>query len=147
MGRSIQIRLMFLWLTLASAVSAQTPATCGVVGVDGPTEVEYGAPLRFKAKISRMNSIAKPEFKWVVSLATITTGQGTNEITIDTVGLGGMTLTASAFFSKVPPGCAQAASITYVGPAGAGPPPCSSSEVPFSKVKFTKPHPNSSRKH
>ena len=243
MRRSIQILSVLLLLTLASVVSAQTPATCGVVGVEGPSEVNVGTPLRFKAKFSGMDRTTKPELKWFVSLGTISMGQGTDEITIDTAELGGIVLTATAALSRVvPPGCAHAASITahvrppaltcglpldqygdikfedekarldnfaiqlsnepsstgyilmsagqvtfeneaaehlaraksylvdvreidrnrivtvdcgysqdltikfYVAPVGATPPPCSNFEVPFSKVRFTKPRPKSSKK-
>jgi hypothetical protein len=112
MGRPIQILAVFLLLTLASVVRAQTPVTCGVGDVEGPSEVDAGTPLRFKAKISGMNHITKPEFKWYLSLGTIMTGEGTDEITVDTVGLGGMVLTVTAGLSGVPPGCKGAASRT-----------------------------------
>jgi hypothetical protein len=240
MGRSIRIFLVFVLLTLAPAVRAQTPATCGVVEIEGPTEAEVGTPLRFKAKIKDVN-ITGQEFKWITSSGTITTGQGTDEVTIDTAGLGGMVLTATVVLSKVPPGCAGAASITAtvkpftcglafdqygdlefenekarldnfaiqlmneplstgyilmsagqttfqnetaerlaraksylvdvreidrnrivtvdcrfsqdltitlrIAPAGAGAPPCTDLELPFSEVKFTKPRPKSHGKH
>lgn len=111
MFRSIQILSILLLLTLFSAVRAQTPLACGVEDVDGPSEVAAGTPLKFKAKISGLNH-TKPEFKWIVSLVMITMGQGTDEITIDTVGLGGMVLTATVALSGVSLGCKGEASIT-----------------------------------
>jgi hypothetical protein len=111
MGRSIHILSVFLVLTLASAVTAQTP-TCGVVDVDGPSEVDQGVPLVFKAKIAGMNHTTKPEFKWYVSAGTITSGQGTEEIVVDTTGLGGVVLTATAGVSGAPHGCKDSASRT-----------------------------------
>jgi len=112
MGRSIQILSVFLLLTLASAISAQTPLTCGIEDVDGPSEVDAGMPLRFKAKISGMSHIARPEFKWYVSAGTIMVGQGTDEITVDTTGLGGVVLTATVELSGAPLGCKGPASST-----------------------------------
>jgi len=112
MRRSIQLLSVFLLLILASAVRAQTPLTCGIVGIDGPSEVDASMPIQFKVKITGMNHIAKPEFKWFVSLGTITMGQGTDEITIDTTGLAGMVLTATVALSGVPLGCTGEASIT-----------------------------------
>lgn len=112
MDRSIQILSVCLLLTLASAIRAQTPLPCGIDDVDGPSQVDAGTPLRFKAKISGMDHITKPEFKWYLSLGTIMTGQGTDEITVDTVGLGGMVLTVTVGLSGVPPGCKGSASRT-----------------------------------
>lgn len=112
MGKAIHIRSVILLLTLAAAVSAQTPLACGVDSIEGPTEVEPGMPIRLKAKIIGLNHITKPQFKWWVSAGTITEGQGTDEITIDTAGLGGMTLTATVGLSEVPLGCKVSASIT-----------------------------------
>ncbi|HKU76879.1 MAG TPA: hypothetical protein VJR02_23410 [Pyrinomonadaceae bacterium] len=40
MMRAIQILSLFLLLTFASVVSAQTPVTCGIVEIDGPSS--YG---------------------------------------------------------------------------------------------------------
>jgi hypothetical protein len=51
MGKAIHILSVILLLTLAAAVSAQTPLACGVDRIEGPTEVEPGMPLRLKAKI------------------------------------------------------------------------------------------------
>jgi len=77
MARSIQILSILLLLTLASVVSAQTPATCGIVDVDGPSKVASGLALVFKAKIAGMTHTTKPELKWKLSAGTIITGQGT----------------------------------------------------------------------
>jgi hypothetical protein len=111
MGRAIQILSVFLLLTLASAVGAQTP-TCGIVDIDGPSEVDAGAPLVFKAKITGMIHTTKPEFKWYLSAGTITSGQGTEEITVDTAGLGGSVVIATVELSGEPVGCKGTASKT-----------------------------------
>lgn len=112
MHRSIRILSVLLLLVLASAVRGQTPPTCGVVDVDGPSEVEVGTPLVFKAKIAGLTYTTKPEFKWTVSAGTIMAGQGTNEITVDTTGISGFVVTVTAGLSEVPPGCSGSASRT-----------------------------------
>jgi len=86
MDRSIQILSVFLLLTLASVIRAQTPLTCGIVGIDGPAQVDPGTPVVFKTKVTGIIQTTKPEFKWKLSAGTITTGQGTDQITVDTVG-------------------------------------------------------------
>ena len=112
MDRSIQILSVFLLLTLASVVSAQTPLTCGIVGIDEPSKVEPGAPLVFKVKTTGMLHTTKPEFKWKLSVGTITAGQGTDEITVDTAGLGGLEVTVTVELSGAPLGCNGSASRT-----------------------------------
>jgi len=112
MDRSIQILSVVLLLTLASVVSAQTPVTCGIVGIDGPSEVEPGAPLLFKAKTTGMLHTTKAEFKWKLSVGTITTGQGTDEISVDTAGLVGLEVIATVELAGAPLGCNGSASRT-----------------------------------
>ncbi len=113
MVRPIQIFSVLLLLALASVVTAQSPlATCATVDIDGPSEIDPGAPLVLKAKITGLIHTTKPEFKWTVSIGTIMNGQGTDEITVDTVGLGGQELTATAELTGAPPGCKASVSRT-----------------------------------
>ena len=109
MNRSLQILSIFFMLTLASVVSAQVSAPCGIVNLDGPTNVGPGEPLVFKVKVS---NTAKPEFKWTVSEGTIIKGQGTDEITVDTNGLAGIDVTATVELAGAPSGCKNSASKT-----------------------------------
>lgn len=112
MNRSIQILSVFLLLTLASVVRAQTPSTCGIVGIDGPPKVQPGMSLVFKVRTAGLLHTTKPEFKWTVSVGTITNGQGTDEITIDISGLGGQELTATVELFGAPLGCNRSDSKT-----------------------------------
>ena len=112
MVRSVPLLSLFLLLTLASAVRAQTPPTCGIVEIEGPSEVDPGTPLVLKVKTTGNIHTTKPEFKWTVSAGEITAGQGTEEITIDTVGLGGLELVATVELSGAPESCKASASRT-----------------------------------
>lgn len=106
MVRSIQIVAVVLLLAMASLVRAQSPlTTCATIDIDGPSEVEPGAELVLKARITGPIHTTKPEFKWTVSTGTIMSGQGTEEVTVDTVGLGGQELTATAELTGAPRGC------------------------------------------
>jgi hypothetical protein len=111
MMRSIQILLIVSLLALASVVSAQTPVKCGMIAVAGPSEVDMGAAVVFTVTIDGMSYTTKPELKWKVSTGTITSGQGTDAITVDTTGLGGVEIIATAELSGVPQGCKASASI------------------------------------
>jgi hypothetical protein len=50
MRKSIQILSVLLLLTLASVVSAQTPVTSGIVGIDGSAKVDPSEALQFKVR-------------------------------------------------------------------------------------------------
>ena len=104
MRRAIQILSIFVLLTLATVVRAQTPA-CGVVGVDGPTKVQPGEIAVFNARLTGVPQVANLTIKWHVSAGTITSGQGTDTISVDTVNLAGQNVTATAEVSGVPVGC------------------------------------------
>ena len=74
--------------------------------------MDPGTPVVFKAKITGNIHTTKPEIKWKLSAGTITTGQGTDQITVDTVGLGGQEVTVTAELSGAPLGCNGSASRT-----------------------------------
>ena len=138
MSGLIQTLSVLLLLTLTSVVSAQTPVTCGIVGVDGPSKVDPGEPLVLKVRTAGMLHTTKPEFKWKVSVGTITIGQGTDQITVDTVNLGGQTLTATVELSGATLGCNTSAStITQIAvpPLGCGRPFDEYGDIKFSDEK------------
>jgi hypothetical protein len=112
MRRSIQLLAVFLLLLFASAIRAQTPVNCGIVDIDGPSTVEPGTSVVFKVKITGPIHTTKPEFKWNLSVGTIMTGQGTDEITVDTVGLGGQDVIITVELSGAPRDCRALASRT-----------------------------------
>lgn len=104
MNRWTQILSIVLLLAFVSAVSAQTTEPCGI-DVVGPATVSPGTPLVFKIKVTGKLPTATPEFKWYLSLGTIIKGEGTDEITVDTTGLAGLVLTATAELAGAAPHC------------------------------------------
>ena len=110
MVRSIHILPVFLLLLSASVASAQTPPTCGIVEVNGPGQVEPGEAAVFVVKTTSMLHTTNPRFNWTVSAGTITSGQGTDSISVDSTGLGGMELIATAELVGAPPACRGSAS-------------------------------------
>ena len=109
MNRRIQILSICLMLTFACVVSAQVPAPCAAVDIDGPATVDPGTPLVLKAKVSNAST---PEFKWSVSAGTIIKGQGSDEITVDIAGLSGLTVTVTVELVGAPLACKASASRT-----------------------------------
>jgi len=59
-----------------------------------------------------MPHTSKSEFKWTVSAGTITSGQATDVITVDSTGLGGQEVTATLELTGAPSDCKTSASTT-----------------------------------
>jgi hypothetical protein len=69
-------------------IALPTPQPCPTVDVSCPTEpVRPGTPITFTASVSGGDSNVTPTFNWTVSAGTISSGQGTSSITVDTSGL------------------------------------------------------------
>lgn len=111
MVRLIPFLSIVLLPALASGVGAQTSlAPCATVAVDGPSEVDPGMAVVFSAKITGPIYTPKPEFKWTVSAGTISSGQGTEVITVDSTGIGNGEIVATVELSGIPSGCKKSAS-------------------------------------
>jgi hypothetical protein len=79
---------------------------CPVIDVDSPANaVEHGAPITFTASVGGGDAAVQYTFRWTVSAGTITNGQGTSSITVDTVGLGGVEVKATAEVGGFPEPC------------------------------------------
>jgi hypothetical protein len=79
------------------------PPPCPVVSVSCPTDVEPNAPITFTASVT--NGPSAVTYNWSVSAGTISSGQGTSTITVDTNGLGGQSVTATVSVGGADPSC------------------------------------------
>lgn len=93
-------------VTISDCTSCQPPP-CPVPNVSSPSEVEEGAPITFTAGLSPSANVT---YNWSVSAGTISSGQGTSSITVDTKGLGGQTVTATVEVGGLAAACARTAS-------------------------------------
>jgi hypothetical protein len=93
------------------------PPPCPTISVSCPSDVEQGAPITFTASV--VGGTGSPTYNWSVSAGTITSGQGTSTITVDTAGIGGQTVTATVDIGGLDPACARTASCS----TGVKPPP------------------------
>jgi hypothetical protein len=83
------------------------------VRVDCPSGItEAGTPITFTASVSGGAPGVTATYNWSVSAGTITGGQGTPSITVDTKGLGGQSITATVQVGGYPPECQTTASCT-----------------------------------
>jgi hypothetical protein len=90
---------------------------CPTVSVSCPSEVDAGAPITYTASVGDGNVT----YNWSVSAGTISSGQGTSTITVDTAGLAGQTVTATLEVGGLAPSCSRTAS-------------CSTSVKPLAEV-------------
>jgi len=102
-------------ILLATPIGALAFASqqCPIISVEAPAEeIEEGTPLVFTAKLNAVVPTAKPQFKWTLSAGTITAGDGTAVITVDTAGLGGQDVTATVEGSGISTTCSMVATIS-----------------------------------
>ena len=82
--------------TISVPASAQQAAvSCPAVTVSCPDSVRVGEELTFTAGVSGGDTNVQPTYNWSVSAGTISSGQGTSTIVVDTTGTGGQTITAT----------------------------------------------------
>jgi hypothetical protein len=85
---------------------------CPQISVSCPDSVELNAPITFTASVTGGGDGFTPTYNWSVSAGTISSGQGTSTITVDTSGLGGQTVTATVSIGGADPSCSNTASCT-----------------------------------
>lgn len=94
-------------VTVAECTRCVPP--CPAVSVSCPSDVDLGSPITFTSSVSGDASVT---YNWSVSTGTISGGQGTSSITVDTTGLGGQTVTATVELGGLDPSCSRTASCT-----------------------------------
>ena len=80
------------------------PPPCPTVSVSCPSDVDPGQAITFTASVSNDSGLSLT-YNWSVSAGTISGGQGTNTITVDTTGLAGQTVTATVSLGGADPSC------------------------------------------
>jgi hypothetical protein len=94
-------------VTVANCTGCVAP--CPAISVSCPSDVKVGDPITFTASVSGGATVT---YNWSVSAGTISSGQGTSSITVDTAGLGGQTVTATVDVGGLDPSCSRSASCT-----------------------------------
>jgi len=107
---------------MESTINREDPSQkgCPEVRVSCPDPVQEGEPMTFTALVTGGDPKVTPMYTWSVSAGTITSGQGTSSITVDTHGLGRQSITATVQVGGYDPQCATTASCTTsVNPSAA----------------------------
>src|ERR1044072_1017888 len=81
------------------------PPPCPTVSVSCPSEVEPNTPITFTASVSGGETGATFTYNWSVSAGTISSGQGTSTITVDTANLAGQGVTTTVSIGGADPSC------------------------------------------
>jgi hypothetical protein len=92
-------------VTIAECTGCVPP--CPTISVSCPADVDQGAPITFTASVGGDMNVT---YNWSVSAGTISGGQGTSSITVDTTGIGGQTVTATVELGGLDPSCSRTAS-------------------------------------
>jgi len=87
-------------------------AQCPAVSVSSPSEAKEDDPITFTAAVNGADPDATPTYNWTVSAGTISSGQGTSVITVDTQGIGGASVTATVEIGGLDAKCRNSASAT-----------------------------------
>ena len=85
--------IVFTLITFAPGIAAQAANPCSQVLVASPSNVDPGVVLVFTATVE--NTLPEVKYKWTTSAGTISSGQDTSCITVDTTNLGGQTIEAT----------------------------------------------------
>jgi hypothetical protein len=97
-------------------VVVEKPIACPTVTVSCPDTGTAGTPVTFTANVSGGDPNVTPTFNWTVSAGTISSGQGTSSITVDTTGVTG-TVTATVDVGGYDRSCSTSNSCTVTFPA------------------------------
>lgn len=77
------------------AETEQQQAQCPTVTVSCPDDAAEGTEPTYTTNVSGGDPNVTPTYNWTVSAGTISSGQGTSTIRVDTAGVGGQTITAT----------------------------------------------------
>lgn len=87
--------MAFSSVTVRVKECAPPVASCPNINILCPDNVAANAPITFSASVVGGTMNSAPVYNWSVSAGTITSGQGTPTITVDTTGLGGQAIQAT----------------------------------------------------
>jgi hypothetical protein len=120
-------------VTIAACPDCHSRVVCPTVTVSCPDGVTEGSPATVRATVVTAGAPPVSGYNWSVSAGTITGGQGTDTITVDTAGKGGQTITATVEVVGPDPSCSKTWSCTFqVG----GQPPISRKFDEYGNIRF-----------
>jgi hypothetical protein len=96
-----------------NVAASRRSCECPSVAVSCADVARTGEAVTFTVTVNGADADAKPTYNWTVSSGTIQSGQGTNSIVVDTLGLpGNSSVTATVDVKGLPESCTSSASCT-----------------------------------
>jgi hypothetical protein len=97
-------------VTIAACTDCKPP--CPTINISCPTDViQEGTSATVSVNVS--GGVGTPTYNWSVSAGTISSGQGTSSITVNTAGQAGQSITATVELGGLDPSCSRTASCTF----------------------------------
>jgi hypothetical protein len=97
-------------VTIANCGDCVPDLVCGTVSASGSDSGDENTPITFHATYNQGTPTVSPTYNWSVSAGTISSGQSTDTITVDTKGTAGLTITATVEVGGLDPSCPRTAS-------------------------------------
>ena len=105
--------ILSTFIVLLFTIAGPAQPRCPQIQVMGPTDsIQAGGFLMFMAVVSGGDEAVKKTYNWIVSAGTITKGQGTDAIDVDTRDAAGMSITATVDIGGFDRSCSTSASAT-----------------------------------
>jgi len=105
-------RATFFVVLLLCSARTVVYSQCSIVSLESTVSIEAGTPVVVTANLSSNIPPSSPTFKWNISIGTISSGEGTQTIAIDTAGLAGRTLKVSVEVTGIATPCSTTATRT-----------------------------------
>lgn len=109
MNRIISIFILISAFSIAAFAQTQT-ALCPTLHVNGGGVVRPGEPMIFTVNVAGLTDASTLKYEWEISNGTISSGQGTAAITVDTTGLSDTNVTAEVKIKGLYNNCPNTAS-------------------------------------
>jgi hypothetical protein len=121
-------------VTIASCGDCVPDVVCPTFSLSCPTDVvQAGTAATVSLNVSVPGTPAISGNNWTVSAGTITSGQGSSTITVDTTGQEGNNITVTVEVAGADPSCNRTASCTF---SVAGKPPISRKFDEYGNIRF-----------
>jgi len=109
-------------ITVQECPDCGPTCSCPTLSVNGPSGItQPGSPMTFSANAS--GGTGDVTYNWTVSAGTISSGQGTSSITVDTTGLSNTNVTATVDIGGTDPECHCTTTASDTGSIAGSPTP------------------------
>lgn len=131
------MKALFLILgAFIGVASAQSTQPCSAMSIEAVDKVDPSTPIVFTIRANNNTSLAGLEFRWFLSVGTISSGQGTSSITVDSTGLGGQVITTTVEVIGSQMSCQTSKTVAVNAPAPIGEPVDSYGDIRFEDEKW-----------